>query len=892
MLPSRQGIVAPSTNFRGEDIGSRLRSYGQSCGQGGSHNWLAFAASLLLVALNLTGCASLKLPAIDPNGQQIFLPSPNSTTLSSPKNCALFPTPAFQTPPTPPPCVQGLDPGCGGPATSSCYDKGHGHCTDQGERGQIMMTPLRVVAPVGGEVVLLAGICGEDGYLVTREPLEWMLSPDSVGQFIEVGDEAKGILASHSHLHEKFHGGKSVEKLGIDFARGRTSAKESMITRGSPSRTDDLIIKRGQTWISLTSPTPGTSYVTALAPESKIWDRRRVTSMVHWVQGQWQFPGAQSRADKESANLTTLVTISEGVPAPNWKVIYRSLSPQVALFSNGKDTAEVRSDADGNATVQLMQNNGAVGSAVVAIEVVSPADSRMNTPELVLGRGQTIVSWVAPKLSLFAQGPSEAAVDETLAYTFRIVNGGQMPAPAAEARLTLPTGMKFLDATVQPANFTPSGAVWSLGTLQPGQEVVISARVKAESESPYRVQFETRAEPDLYQVQTVSTNIFRPALEVDIRPTGNQTEVEIGKTILMEIDVRNISNRALTDVRVLVESDPGLIEVNERDNSVMQSIPVIAGGDTKPIGITFLVQRAGPLKTKVSVSSPQNAFASAEAVITGTQGPATGDQLSGGVFRNSENAVRGQEVVFSLELENRGQPLTAVRVYCDPDSSLQPTSLGGDGYDIRATESSQRMTWMLDRWETGERKIFVGRFQTLQAGKTSRLRYTLQSAEGMNQTYDGLIEVLPSDNSVAPPNNGGSTLPPDDNVMPPGNSALQIQLIESGDPINVNQETLYRLNLVNRTNVEDSNVDIQLKIPAAVEFVSISSTFGQLRIIERTADGIIRLEPIRSLRAGETLNLSLRVIPRQPAQLRLEAFAKSNREPTGVETSVETTALP
>lgn len=48
---------------------------------------------------------------------------------------------------------------------------------------------MRVVAPVGGEVVLLAGICGEDGYFVKREPLEWMLSPDSVGTFIEVGDD-------------------------------------------------------------------------------------------------------------------------------------------------------------------------------------------------------------------------------------------------------------------------------------------------------------------------------------------------------------------------------------------------------------------------------------------------------------------------------------------------------------------------------------------------------------------------------------------------------------------------------------------------------------------------------------------------------------------------------
>ena len=49
------------------------------------------------------------------------------------------------------------------------------------------MTPARIVAPVGAEVVVLAGICGNDGYYAMNQPLEWILSNDSVGQFIEVG---------------------------------------------------------------------------------------------------------------------------------------------------------------------------------------------------------------------------------------------------------------------------------------------------------------------------------------------------------------------------------------------------------------------------------------------------------------------------------------------------------------------------------------------------------------------------------------------------------------------------------------------------------------------------------------------------------------------------------
>ena len=96
----------------------------------------------------------------------------------------------------------------------------------------------------------------------------------------------------------------------------------------------------------------------------------------------------------------------------------------------------------------------------------------------------------------------------------------------------------------------------------------------------------------------------------------------------------------------------------------------------------------------------------------------------------------------------------------------------------------------------------------------------------------------------------------------------------------------------NNTNQEDNAVDIQLRLPAGVDFVSIGSNLQQLRITERTAEGVVRLEPINSLRGGETLTLSLRVIPRQPMTMKIEAFTRSRREQNGVETSVETTVIP
>ena len=143
-----------------------------------------------------------------------------------------------------------------------------------------------------------------------------MLSPDSVGTFIEVGDDMKSkLISTLSHAPK-------VEKLDVDFARGRTSNKETLITRGTPRTDDDIQLKDGQTWLSISSPSEGVSRVTVLAPESELWDQRRQTAMIYWVDAQWEFPQPQVANSGEGITLLTRVTKSGDVfkPATGWKV--------------------------------------------------------------------------------------------------------------------------------------------------------------------------------------------------------------------------------------------------------------------------------------------------------------------------------------------------------------------------------------------------------------------------------------------------------------------------------------------------------------------------------------------------------------------------------------------
>jgi len=233
---------------------------------------------LMLFLYSNTATGQIRLPAIDPSGNRIFLPN-SSTTLLTPNSAAqnaltnplrqggtvgsgVFSQRGFGLNP-----LQGAAPrlnpfgnvstprniGRAGPAftqprrPAAC---GSGGCLEDqkpskkhfvpnvnerktfGQQGEILMTPSRIIAPVGSEVVVITGICGGDGYLSTNQPLEWMLSNDSVGQLIEVGG------MHHSAFNKLVS--PEAKKFDGQYAWGRTGLKRTVLTRGTPTPCDDI----------------------------------------------------------------------------------------------------------------------------------------------------------------------------------------------------------------------------------------------------------------------------------------------------------------------------------------------------------------------------------------------------------------------------------------------------------------------------------------------------------------------------------------------------------------------------------------------------------------------------------------------------------------------------
>lgn len=874
--------------------------------------------TVMMVWFCLFGCHRLQLPAIDPNGSCLFLPFPTTTQLQVPPvhstsdQTGFLPAPAYQSPPTPPACQDGKCEPTGVcnlfHRKHDCLHKIHDHFRSPGKAGEIQLTPVRVVAPVGGEVVFLAGVCGDDGYLVKQEPLEWMLSPESVGQIIEVNDDAPGRLSGLLHP-----GRPKVEKLGIDFARGRTSSKAQVVDRGTKDCNDDIHLRDGETWVSISSPTAGISRLTVLAPDSKIWDRRRQTAVVYWLDAQWQFPQPQIAASGSSLQLATRVTKSEGlVPASDWFVQYTILDPGVASFVNptpptsGNNQSRVRVDQNGMAVAHLAAGPNSRGTTGVMIEVISPAMPADHLPEIVVGRGETFVTFSSPALALQAFGPNFAALGELLSYTASLGNPGDLNAENTRLVLTLPAGMRLRSATPQPTSQTDSGAVWDQGVLGANRQLDVVANIEAVSAGVVEILFQAEAAAGLSARAAVRTEVAEPSLDVRFAPAGGVSQAEVGSTVQYEIDITNSGRQTLTSLKLLVESDPGIVEASQGVSRVEQEISLLRPGETRSVGIPFQIRQEGQQNVRLSIAAPgQKMLAQKSASILGLPQRPKRPEIEIGVqfpLSKSGQAVSlraGQTAYALVTLQNSGATrLTRINVEVVADAEiLEFTEVDANNSGIARSDGAGRIVWTPPDMLPGQgttviRNLWVS-LRALRATPLTTLNIRANSAEGVQSQNSAQAEVLTPESApaaVQPP-----VLPPDPSAS--GSTldsqltgALTITLNDFNDPTRVGSQIRYGLRVVNTSNRANRRVHVELLQPAGTRLIGITKD-GE-PISHRFGDQRRVLLPIiEYMRPGEELYYILVLVPDVVQEMRVDARVFSDLFPTPVQTFQTTTVV-
>ena len=845
----------------------------------------------LLLLIAASGCA--RFPAIDPNGQSIFLPFPASTQLTVPQihagngNPGIIPQEAYPTPLPPPACIDGSCNQPGGVQNLFQHHKqkkqaiaNHFAKKDPGACGQIQLSPMRIVAPVNGEVLLMAGICGKDGYLLKREPLEWMLAPGSVGQFIEVGDDNKGKLCS------SLRSGPKVEKLGVDYARGRTSSKAMLLTKGTPGCEDDLELAEGQTWLSISSPNEGVSRVTVLAPDSELWDKRRQTATIYWVDSQANFP-EPIRIDTSTAQtLTTRVTSAENMrPAEGWLVRYTIVDPNLAVFLNSSEqpitdtnifVTKVGPDGMANARVRA---RGPIGVTPVHVEVIRPLQAAEGLPELILHQADTFITVSAPGLHLTVNGPETAGVGQIVEYFVSLANPGDMVAENAVLRFVAPVGTTVVEVTPTPNASTNNGLEWNIGPLNAGQQLEMFVRLQVLEAGNLNIRFTGQA-VGLEQVAEIQLRSAAASVDVSMLrvPENTTGRAEVGETVYYEIAVKNTGPQVLVNSVVQVDMSPGWQEASQGRTSVPITVPMLQPGQVERIPLALRVIQEGQHTAGVTVKSQGGAVLrpTSQVGLIGVPPRQRLPRVEATIRTAPENQTILDQPTFGFFIVNNtgDTPLTRLDVTIEYDPALRAVQVDTENSSmVRQVPGKDALQWT-------PRELLPGQFVQLKvqflplAQANAGLTMTVVDGE-TRASQAARLQIIGRSGPVSPPNANNNPGTPQ---VRSGNWRVFFETLQN--PSIVGNEVSFEVNVTNAQNMQDSNVRIQLGIPEGIDLVGIYDFEGQPIAASQTQRGVYSLQPAQYLRPNEPLRYTVRVIPRIVQEARLSISVASDGIPT------------
>jgi uncharacterized repeat protein (TIGR01451 family) len=846
------------------------------------------------------GCKTLQLPAIDPNGGRIF--SGGTTTFVSPHGPGSgYPTtgPMYQAPPEPKKCVHGSPMGANqvGHDCKLCQSIRKPKAEDpsdlRGRCGELLLTPTRIVAPVGGEVILLSGICGKDGMLVTGEPIEWMLSPESVGQIIEVGDDAKGqkpgFWFASSNTDPK------VEKVDVDFARGRTSREPGMITRGTARRDDDLPIRKGQTWLSLSSPSEGVSKVTVMAPDSDAWDKRRQTATIYWIDASWDLPKPQLVMSGTAATLVTKVLRADGfAPAEGWIVRYRSLNPEIARFlPSYAEVSEQRIDAYGLAKVDAInmlqpgQITRANGTALIEIEIIRPPEPASNMPDLQISRGTAEVTWNAPEVNLRASGPEVAVPGQPLAYSATLENVGYLQAENTILSMAIPAGMTIQSTSVTPTRQTDTALAWDIGPLGSRQAFDVEVLISPISDLDARIVFEVTHAPSVAKSAVVSTLVQKPQLVVGIQPDPTTTQVVVGDVARFIMKLTNTGNQTISDINLILDAKPGLVHVRDGASQVTRRIGFITPGQTVEVDAQFVVQREGELGITATAQAINTVLSTGQAFIRGLPASMKRPQIELELKASTgANAIPvNTESLVEVLVKNTGPiPVRNLTVALKHDPALVPR-VASDGYEQNS--ANQSLFWRIPELPAGTNAKFQAKFIGITPSASAQVVAQVETSDrSVNEMRNVAIPVVAlttggniGGTTPAPAIAPGATNP--GNLSIPPRSDLLVAIEPVQNRVTLNNQSQYVIRIRNQSSVNQQRVEMVLQLPDGVSVIDFRGQAPGNYAFDETGKRI-DIEPIQTLRSNEEYSYNLYLKHGLVSEGRLTATVRSANAPEPV----------
>lgn len=582
-----------------------------------------------------------------------------------------------------------------------------GTCAPRGVQ-YLRVTPNGIMAPVGSEVVIKAGVSDCDGSLLTNRRVEWGIA--GAGQFTELGSRHQvGTFAWPWTL---------PRRIAANHAISTTATGESTLFSGTPDPNDDVPIFRGEAWVTLTSPCEGTSLVTAFAPSLPNYNR--VTVQVFWVDAQFIFPpSTTAEPGRPHVLTTTVLRRSDNAPLAGWTVRY-DVAGGASLGYEGGNFVETQTDAAGRASVEVSPVDAGGGTTNVAVSVYRPAVGG-GTPPRGLGSNITTITWGGAAQGVVPGVPTAPVTPS-------------MPAPPLASP---PVADPYTVSPSLPTNpYSPGTSTPPSSTMPPSsvQPPVGSSSGAGSAQAP-----------DPYSPPPGDAGVGRPQLQVRVGP-ATPGQVAVGEFVRFDVVITNTGDGTARGIQVRDEFTAGLRHPSAKPGEsaiVNTSIQDLPPNESTTVPLTFQVTAEGEQCHTVIVSAQDAETISQRGCVQGIRPAVASFRITG-----LRSAVVGQTAQFNVSVRNGDVTTPDAQVVLKFDPAIEPTGTLDPSHE-RLPDGS--ILLKLGDLARGDLRTFVVEGRCKAQSQNACVQGELSSGGAFLTAAESCVEILPP----APTGDGG-----------------------------------------------------------------------------------------------------------------------------------------
>jgi len=646
----------------------------------------------------------------------------------------------------------------------------------------ITVDPAVDVNPVRTQHVLVATVTTFDGAPLGGRRVEWMIPEGGVGAIVEVDQHGvynhKGQLVRSSPYRSELG-----EKYSPTFAVTHTNNRDELLDMGNDDPADDIVVKRGQTWISITSATEGTTDVIAYAPGIRNWADHKAFARKHWMDATWTMPGdATNRVGEKHPMMVTLKKQSDGTPLAGYAVTYTiDGGPGAVLDPGGKQSVTVKTNAKGEAAVTLRQTKPVVGKNPVLISIVKPANEACCEPEEEIAAGNMTKTWVSPGIAISKTAPAKALGGQTFKYTIVTSTTNDLDTRNAVVTDVLPAGISYVSSTPS-ATVSGQKLTWNLGTIPGGGSKTITVNVKGAKPGTYRNCAEVKAEAGLQASDCAETVITAPALALTktVKP-----ESMICDGVRYTLVVSNPGDAPAQNVKI-TDNLPAGLTASGGSSAVSIDVGTLPAGGSKTFTVKANASKPGTFSNTAKATGDGGLTASASAKTTVRQPVLTI------VKKAPARSFIGRPITYTVTVANTGDAVAADVTLVDRLPAGAKFASASDG----GSSSGSTVRWLLGDMAPKASKTVTVKVTTSGAG-TLVNRVTAEgvcAAEVAAETTT-IVEGIP---------------------------ALLLEVVDVDDPIEVGANETYVIVVTNQGSADGHQIGIKATFPAEMSFVTAS----------------------------------------------------------------------